>query len=183
MTDDTRTIVHARYIKNRTPTGRVTVRQMSRAVHYIGYGHKFENPKEYLRGQWYSPEREQTHEDVVHWAEDKAQDHRYTYTLVLSVRDGIMHDDDFTETMREAQTKESIETFPTDWRLMVHRDSDHDHAHVVFFRERTVRKAELAQWREALQSTLNRYQEQRLEEQQAQGIVRERALYGGAFLG
>ncbi len=181
---ETRTIVHARYIKNRTPKGRVTIRQLSRAVHYIGYGHKFENPKEFLRGQWHSAQGRHSHEDVVAWAEEQAQSNRYTYTLVLSVRDGMMQDEDFTRTMTSAKWQTQAETrFPTDWRLMVHRDSDHDHAHVVFFRDRTVRKAELAQWRESLQATLNSYQEQRIAEQQAQGIVRERALYGGAFLG
>lgn len=181
--DETRTIVHARYIKNRTPKGNVTTKRMSRAVHYIGFGHKFENPKAYLRGQWHNSDGKQSHEDVVDWAQEQAQHHRYTYTLVLSVRDAMMQDGDFTNSLREAQTETGLEQFPTDWRLMVHRDSDHDHAHVVFFRDRTVRKAELAQWREALQATLNHYQEQRIEEQQAQGVVRERELYGGAFLG
>lgn len=176
-------VMHARYIHNRTKKGNPSVKQTNRAVQYIGYGHKFENPQEYLRGQWHSPDGEVSHEQVKAWGEDQAQQRRYTYTLVLSVRDAIMQDEDFVETV-QAMTRNSKENnFATDWRLMVHRDSDHDHAHVVLFRDRTLQKAQLAQWREEIQAALSVREEQRLAEQQEQGIVRERALYGGAFLG
>lgn len=176
-------VMHARYIRNVTSKGNPSVKQTNRAVQYIGYGHKFENPREYLRGQWHSPNGEVSHDQVKAWAEDQAQQRRYTYTLVLSVRDGIMQDDDFVETVKEMSEKSEGNDFSTDWRMMVHRDSDHDHAHVMLFRDRTLQKAQLARWREEIQAALAIREAQRLTEQQEQGIVRERALYGGAFLG
>ena len=160
-------VVNARYIKNRTKRGNVTAKQMARAVQYIGYGHIFENPQQHLRGQWYNPDGEDCHSDVVAWSEAQAQTHKYTYTFILSLRDGMMQDSDFTEAL-QSFSADVNSSFPADWRVMVHRDSDHDHAHLVLFRDRTLRKPELAQWRDYLQQALSKCEEQRLIEQRQQ---------------
>ena len=160
----TRPIVHGKYIKNRTKAGKVTRLQMQRAVNYIGFGHDFEHPQHQLRGQWLGPAGAEDHADVVRWADQQAEQHKYTYTFILSLRDGVMQDSDFTQTLaRLAETEES--DFSADWRLMVHRDSDHDHAHLVVFRDRTLNKATLAHWRQQLQHDLAIREEQRLAEQ------------------
>ncbi len=177
-------VVNARYIPNRSKkTGKIAIKRTLESVKYIGYGHKFENPKQFQRGQWYSQDGEQEHDEVTGWAADEASQHKYTYTFVLSIRDAAMQDEDFVETVTQMMTQQKETDFPTDWRMMVHRDSDHDHAHLVMFRDKTLRKAQLAQWRQAIQHELAIREEQRLEEQAEQGITRQREYLGGLYMG
>ncbi len=117
------------------------------------------------------------------WATENATNYKYTYTLVLSVRDAAMQNEDFTETVSDMMTQQKAAGFPTDWRMMVHRDSDHDHAHLILFRDKTLRKAQLAQWRQAMQHELAIREEQRLEEQATQGLKRQRDYLGGLYMG
>lgn len=184
MSENALPVVNARYIPNRSKkTGKPIIKRTMKSVQYIGFGHKFENPKQFQRGQWYSQDGEVEHSDVVEWAAEEATTHKYTYTFVLSVRDAAMQDSDFLETVTEMMTAQQETDFPTDWRMMVHRDSDHDHAHLVMFRDRTLRKAQLAQWRQAIQEELGVREEQRLEEQREQGISRQREYLGGLYMG
>ncbi len=177
-------IVNARYMPNRSrKTGNISIKRTMKSVKYIGFGHKFENPKQFQRGQWYGQAGEQAHDEVAAWAKENAQQHKYTYTFVLSVRDAAMQDGDFVETVTQIMTDQKETDFPTDWRMMVHRDSDHDHAHLMLFRDKTLRKAQLAQWRQAIQHALAIREEQRLEEQQTQGISRQREYLGGLYMG
>ena len=169
-------IVNARYIRNRSKAGRPITKQSDQAVAYVGYGHTFENPEQQLRGQWYRPEGADTHKAVAAWSHEQAVTHQYTYTLIVSVRDGQMQDGDFlaalqAENSGDAHT-EATAYLPTDWRLMVHRDSNHDHAHVLFFRDKTLRKGELAQLRQHIQQVLLVREQQRLREAvQEQGVA------------
>ena len=177
-------VVHAKYIPNRSKkSGKPAIERTMKSVQYIGFGHKFENPKQFQRGQWYSAADEQSHDEVSAWAQSQAQAHKYTYSFVLSVRDGAMEDGDFVGTTRKLMTDQADTDFPTDWRMMVHRDSDHDHAHLILFRDKTLRKAQLAQWRQAFQAELGALEEQRLAEMREQGLTRQREYLGGLYFG
>ena len=184
MMETTVPVINARYIRNCSrKTDRPSTYRTVGAVRYIGFGHTFENPKQFQRGQWHSQDGEETHDDVMAWAKENAQQHKYTYTFVLSVRDAAMQDVDFIETVQGAMSDQAKNDFPTDWRMMVHRDSDHDHVHLVLFRDKTLQKAQLAQWRQTLQQELAVREAQRLQEQQEQGIRRERQYHGDLYFG
>ncbi len=68
----------------------------------------------------------------------------------------------------------------TDWRLIVHTDTEHVHAHVIAFREKTLVKAEFNAWRKEARSELEKLEQQRLQQEAEQEQARAQTLQAGA---
>ena len=171
--------------RNRTPTGRRTATPARRAALYLAFGSEQQaGQTAEARGQWVGPDgRVRTHEAVLAWAQEGALRHRYTFQAVLSVQQGALEPEDF------AQAMETGGLIP-DWRLLVHRDTDYRHAHVLFFRDHRFQKETFLGWQEQVRQELVRLEEQQLSSHAAQeelaleqGKGRERALESEVGLG
>lgn len=147
--------VNMRCYQNRTKKGNPSSAKVSKGVYYYGYGTAAENPDHIPRGIWFSRNGWERHGDVVNWAKGSAKNHQFTYTLLLTVRDGRMQDTDFIKAMEAGGLFK-------DWRLIVHRDTEHEHAHIVTFRDERVPKEEFTQWRELVQDYLQQAEMERL---------------------
>lgn len=159
-------IANVRYYKNHTPTGRPSHAKVKRGMQYYTYGNwRDREPRE--RGQWHSPDGVISTEEAQQWASEQARLNEYTYTLMLSLRDGNMQEQDFVQAMQHAG-------FFDNWRLIQHRDSEHDHAHVIAFRPNKLQKQEFVQWKELIMEQLQKVERQRLEQQQQ--LIQERRL-------
>lgn len=161
--------------RNRTPAGRRTATPARRAALYLAFGSErqaeqsAEQPAE-PRGQWLGPDgRVRSHESVLAWAQEGALRHRYTFQAVLSVQQGALEPEEFAQAMEKGG-------LISDWRLMVHRDTDYRHAHVLFFRDHRFQKETFLGWQEQVREELARLEEQQLSSHAAQeGAVQERA--------
>lgn len=149
--------VNVRYYTNETKKGNASTAEVRRGVYYYGYGIREENPEQLPRGEWYSPHGWEKHGDVINWATGNARQHKYTYTILLSVKDGRMLDDDFTRAMQAGGVF-------ADWRLITHTDTDHDHAHVITFRDETLSREQFDEWRGQVGDYLQQAEELRLQE-------------------
>jgi hypothetical protein len=151
-------IANVRYYKNRTPTGRASHAKVKRGMQYYSYGNwREKEPQE--RGQWHSPDGVVSTEKAHQWASEQARLNEYTYTLMLSLRDGNMQEEDFTQAMEHAG-------FFDNWMLIQHRDSEHDHAHVIAFREKKLPKQEFAKWKELIMEQLQKAERHQLAQEQ-----------------
>ncbi len=81
--------------------------------------------------------------------------------MVLSLRDGEMQPQDFIQAMNRAA--QETETFQ-DYRLIVHHDTEHVHAHVIAFRDKTLKRKELMAWKDAVERPLQEAEVKRLAE-------------------
>ena len=152
-------ITNVKYYKNETKKGNPTATKVKQGTFYYTYGTREANPDLKPRGQWWSREGPERYGDVVNWAAGNAKQHKYTYTMVLSLRDGPMQPEDFTAAMAAAS-----DGIFAQWALIPHYDTNHDHAHVVAFRDKTLTKAEFHRWRKAAGAALAAAEQQRLQE-------------------
>lgn len=167
-------ITNVRYDKTRTKKGNVTRSAVQKAVYYAMYGHpapftfdrlragdklRASNPDQLPRGEWYSPAGAEKHGHVVNWAEGSAVNHPYCYRLVLSLKEGDLRPEDFAAALQ----KDSQNLFP-DFRLVVHQDTEHTHAHVLAFRDKTLSKQQFFQWKQEVGSCLVELEQLRLQE-------------------
>jgi hypothetical protein len=149
--------------RNRTPSGRRSSTPARRAARYVAYGRDLAaEAKSTQRGLWYGPDGQaRSHEEVLAWARQEALGHRYTFEALLSVQRGALSAADFCEAMQQG---EAI----GDWRLMAHRDTDYRHAHVLFFRDRRMDKAQFLAWQRQVREALLQLQKQQMVQQQLQ---------------
>ncbi len=181
-----RAVAHSRYYKNVTKRGAKTATKAQQGIKYYGYGVGDESTNQ-ARGKWYSAEGATTHNDVREWATEQAIENKYTYTLVLSLKEGEMQSSDFVEAMKLEKVSN---VFGDSWRLITHYDSDHVHAHVIAFRDTTVQRKDFTAWTNEIKGHLTSVeleriqeaeleQEQRVRSQQEQSLGRDRDLdYG-----
>lgn len=171
-----RVITDSRYYKNTTKKGNPTTAKVGQSVRYYGYGVK-EEGQEYdnaVRGEWLNPEgNEVSHQEVMAWSSEQALEHTYTYTMMFSVRDGQMEGSDFVEAMN------AQEQFG-DYRLIMHTDTEHDHAHIMAFSDKVLSRSEFKEWRREVRPVLTEREEYRLEQTYAwardEGFNVERGL-------
>jgi hypothetical protein len=153
--------IGVRAYRNRTPTGRRTATPARRAARYLAFGRERQagqaaEQRGEQRGQWVGPDGGvRSHEAVLAWAREGALGHRYTFQALLSVQQGVLGPKDFTQAMEKGG-------LITDWRLVVHRDTDYRHAHVLFFGDKRLQKETFLAWQEQVREELVRLEEQRL---------------------
>jgi len=159
--------VNLRYYKNETITKQPTTSKVQKSAYYYAFGTSTTlqdgttiYPEE-MRGEWQSPAGPEKHGNVVTWASGNALNHTYTYTMILSLRDGQMEPEDFIKAM-ESTAGEHFD----DYRLIVHYDTNHDHAHVMAFRDTTLSKKEFNQFRLAMREQLQELESERIRERE-----------------
>ncbi len=155
-------IANARYGRTHLKSNRNVSHNAKRRVWYCTY----ERDSRDQRGIWYGPAGQQAYQQVRDWAKEQSHDHKYMYTLVLSVRDGIeAQPQDFCRVMEADGRFE-------DWRLIEHTNTDNRHAHVMVFTDKTLRRDELMQWQREtcrqLEQVELQYQLQMQQQQEAQ---------------
>jgi hypothetical protein len=148
-----------RYDKTRTKKGNVSRSAVKKAVYYAMFGHPEHNPDQLPRGEWFSSAGVEKHGHVLNWAEGSAVNHPYCYRLVLSLKEGQMRPEDFVTALQQ----DSQGLFQ-DFRLVVHEDTQHTHAHVLAFRDKTLSKQEFYQWKKEVGSCLVELEQMRLQE-------------------
>lgn len=143
--------------ENRTATGRRSSTPAKNAALYFAYGREQQNQLEgKQRGEWWGPDgRTHEHETVMAWAKQEALHHHYTFQAILSVPQAELNPEQFCQAM--AQSQEIAE-----WRLMMHQDTKHRHAHVLFFRDKRLDKKSFLAWQTAVRQELSRLEQQQL---------------------
>lgn len=158
-------IVNARYGRNRTAKGNPTATPAKKALYYYGYGVRQDNPEQLARGHWYGPDGDTTYGETVNWATNQAKRHKLHYKIMISVRDGRMQSEDFAKAMAASGL------MPNDYRLILHTDTDHDHAHILVFRDKPLHAALFQKWRAEVLEEINKLEQERIIERE-----REQAL-------
>ena len=154
-------VVRLQHSRNRTPTGKRTGTPARQAAVYFAFGqvNKAANQAtKQQRGDWLGPGGERhTHEAVMAWAHGQARQHEHTFQALLSVPQARLTGQDYVRALEAAgQT--------AGWRLVVHNDTAYSHAHVLFFRDRRLPRAEFEQWQAQVQQALLTLEEKRLTE-------------------
>lgn len=164
-------LVRGDLIANRNQANHRSYKPVRGLLRYIAFGHYAQTlgqtPQQ--RGTWRDHNgKEQDHKSVVRWALEKVNRHKneFAYQLLLSTRHSGLSDDDFKEAMEAGREISDV----YDWRLMVHDDTDNQHAHVVLFRKEPLSQKEYKAWQQTMQETLEERQTERWQEQQQIGM-------------
>ncbi|GJM42743.1 MAG: hypothetical protein DHS20C20_30250 [Ardenticatenaceae bacterium] len=147
--------IGVRIHKNRTPTGRRTSTPAKRAATYFAYGRDKQAALDgNQRGDWLGPDgRLQSHDKVMDWAKQEALNHRYTFEAILSVPLGQLTPEQFRLAMQAGRAI-------ADWRLMAHQDTQHSHAHILFFQNKRLDKETFLSWQTDVRAELVRQEQQ-----------------------
>lgn len=155
-------VVRLNHTRNRTPTGKRTVTPARKAAVYFAFGQQPKQAAGKQRGEWLGPGSERhKHEDVLAWAQSQARQHEHTFQALLSVPQARLSGGDYARALEAAG---QIKT----WRMVVHNDTRYSHAHVLFFRDQRLPRAQFAQWQAQVQQALVILEEKRLAEPEPQ---------------
>ena len=198
MTKRLLAIVRGGRIANKSAKGKPSYAQMKGLMNYIAYGRYEDQPSFALRArpelaEGTSPDQEVkqrglwldhngktvSHEESLHWAKEKVHQYgyEYTYQLLLSTRYGGLAADDFNRVLQQGSELSGVR----DWRVMVHKDTDNQHAHVLLLRREKLSNALYKEWQQRMQAELEqlqaeRYQERQLETELAPAIDQGQVL-------
>lgn len=160
-------IVRGERIANKSAKGKPAYAQMKGLMNYIAYGRYEDRFDQEVkpRGHWLDHNGSPAaHEETLHWAKEKV--HRYgyehTYQLLLSTRYGGLTAADFNHVLRQGSELSDMR----EWRMMVHEDTDNQHAHVILLRREKLSNGRYKEWQQALQAELEQLQAQRHQERQ-----------------
>ena len=158
-------IVRLQTHANRTPTGRASATAARKLVQYLAYGRgrPAEQARRSQRGVWYGENGRSVHHDqVMGWVAQQGKSHRYTHQLILSVKDAHLSPAAYGQALQ-------VEGAPfAEWRLVVHQDTDHPHAHVIAFGDAEIRVTgpDFRHWWLAVRQELEKQQQHILAAQQ-----------------
>jgi len=160
-------IVRGECIANKSARGKPAYARMKGLMNYIAYG-RYEdhlNQEAKPRGLWLDHNGKPTaHEETLHWAKEKV--HRYgyehTYQLLLSTRYGGLTAADFNHVLRQGSELSDMR----EWRMMLHDDTDNQHAHVILLRREKLANGRYKEWQQTMQTELEQLQAQRHQERQ-----------------
>ena len=168
-------IVRGERIANKSAKGKPAYAQMKGLMNYIAYGRYEDHPSFALRisldqeakprGFWLDHNGKSTaHGETLHWAKEKV--HRYgyehTYQLLLSTCYGGLTAADFNHVLRQGSELSDMR----EWCLMLHDDTDNQHAHVILLRREKLANGRYKEWQQTLQAELEQLQAQRHQERQ-----------------
>lgn len=168
-------IVRGERIANKSAKGKPAYARMKGLMNYIAYGRYEDRPSFGLRtsfdqeatqrGLWLDHNgNSAAHEETLHWAKEKV--HRYgyehTYQLLLSTRYGGLTAADFNHVLRQGSELSDMR----EWRLMLHDDTDNQHAHVILLRREKLANGRYKEWQQKMQTELEQLQAQRHQERQ-----------------
>lgn len=160
-------IVRGERIANKSAKGKPAYAQMKGLMNYIAYGRyedRFDQEAR-QRGHWLDHNgKPAAHEKTLHWAKEKV--HRYgyehTYQLLLSTRYGGLTAADFNHVLRQGSELSDMR----EWRMMLHDDTDNQHAHVILLRREKLANGRYKEWQQKMQTELEQLQAQRHHERQ-----------------
>ena len=160
-------IVRGERIANKSAKGKPAYAQMKGLMNYIAYG-RYEDRLDQeatQRGVWLDHNGSSAaHEETLHWAKEKV--HRYgyehTYQLLLSTRYGGLTAADFNHVLRQGSELSDMR----EWCLMLHDDTDNQHAHVILLRREKLANGRYKEWQQKMQTELEQLQAQRHQERQ-----------------
>lgn len=160
MNDLPEPFIGVRMHKNKTATGRRSSMSAKKAAIYFAFGRDKQAQQDgQQRGEWWGENgRVHTHEDVMTWAKQEALKHRYTFQAILSVPHAELNPEQFCQAMAQSDDIQQ-------WRLIVHDDTNHCHAHVLFFRNKRLGKRSFLRWQTAVRQELSRLEQQSLQPQ------------------
>ena len=143
--------------RNRTRTGKRTSTPAKKAAAYFAFGPSLQEQVERRqRGEWIGPGGERhSHEAIMEWVTDQARRHEYTFQAMLSVPEGRMTAVDYAQAIEQGG-------HIADWRLVVHDDTAHSHAHVLFFRDKRLEKEHFIRWHNRVRQELAALEQKRL---------------------
>ena len=160
-------IVRGERIANKSAKGKPAYARMKGLMNYIAYG-RYEdhlNQEAKPRGLWLDHNgKPAAHEETLHWAKEKV--HRYgyehTYQLLLSTCYGGLTAADFNHVLRQGSELSDMR----EWRMMLHDDTDNQHAHVILLRQEKLANGRYKEWQQKMQLELEQLQAQRHQERQ-----------------
>jgi hypothetical protein len=168
-------IVRGGRIANKSAKGRPSYARMKGLMNYIAFGRYEDHPSFALktrlgrdvaqRGIWLDHNGQPTlHEDVLHWAKEKVHryGYEYTYQLLLSTRYGGLAAEDFNHVLQQGRDLSGV----GEWRMMVHEDTDNQHAHVLLLRREKLSNDRYKEWQQRMQAELGQLQAERRQERQ-----------------
>lgn len=176
-------IVRGERINNRSAKGNPAYGRLKGLMNYLAYGRYVDQPTFALhpggeqaqvlqstaeppqRGLWLDHNGVVTpHSDALHWAKEKVHvyGYGYTYQLLLSTRHGGLLPQDFNHVLAQGRALSGVQ----EWRLMLHADTDNQHAHVILLRQEKLAKAQYTAWQQKMQAELEQLQAERYQERQ-----------------
>ena len=146
-------IVRGERIANKSAKGKPAYAQMKGLMNYIAYGRyedRFDQEAK-PRGLWLDHNgNPAAHEEALHWAKEKV--HRY----------GGLTAADFNHVLRQGSELSDMR----EWRMMLHDDTDNQHAHVILLRREKLANVRYKEWQQKMQTELEQLQAQRHQERQ-----------------
>ncbi len=134
-------IARMRYFRNLTQKGTLSNSQVQRSMHYYGYGKPEQRHDSETRGAWYDQNGDvRSYGAALAWVKGTALRNKYTFTMLLSVKDVRLAPEAFVAAMQMSQPPFS------QWRLIAHDDTAYAHAHVIAFSNRPIPKRMIVGW-------------------------------------
>lgn len=176
-------IVRGGRIDNRSAKGNPAYGQLKGLMNYLAYGRYVDQLAFALRpsgeraqaiqpaqeteqrGLWLDHNGSVTsHNDALLWAKEKVHEYGYAYTyqLLLSTRHGGLVPQDFNHVLDQGSDLSGVH----EWRLMLHADTNNQHAHVILLRQEKLAKAQYTAWQQKMQAELEQLQAERYQERQ-----------------
>lgn len=160
-------IVRGERIANKSAKGKPAYARMKGLMNYIAYG-RYEDhfdQQARQRGLWLDPTgKPASHEEALRWAKEKVHHYgyEYTYQLLLSTRYGGLSAEDFNYVLHQGSDLSGVH----EWRLMLHEDTNNQHAHVILLRREKLANAHYKEWQQQMQAELEHLQAERRQERQ-----------------
>ena len=155
-------IVRGERIDTVSAKGSRSYAQVRGLLHYVAYGHYAEQlgqaPQQ--RGVWLDQAgRPYAHAAVQEWAKEKVHRFEYdhAYQLLLSTRDGGLPAAAFNRALQQGSDISQVR----EWRMMLHDDTDHQHAHAILFSHEKLSPARYKEWQQTMQAELGQLQAER----------------------
>lgn len=178
-------IVRGGRIANKSAKGGRSYARVRGLVQYIAFG-RYEDQSSLVYGADRNQEMKQrgvwldhngkavAHNDVRLWAKEKVHRFRYdhSYQLLLSTRHGGLSEGDFNRVLQRGSSISQV----LEWKYMVHKDTNNQHAHAILFSHEKLSNARYKEWQQTMQAELERLQAERQQERQLeQGSTLEQA--------
>ena len=168
------TIVRGAPIILRSPANHRSYKPVRGLMRNIGFGLRTEH-RTVPRGQWIDQA------GIVHqqrsveaWAKEKVHRFGYdhAYQLLLSTGQGRLDSADFNTALQTGSDISNVR----EWRMMLHADTNNQHAHAILFRHEPLSRKQYLAWQQSMQQTLDKRQMERLlEQEQSLGRGEQRA--------
>ncbi len=152
-------IARMQYFRNQAQGGTPSTSKIQRSLYYYGYGTPDKRKGNETRGDWYDQSGAvRPYGTALAWAKGTALHNKYTYTLLLSVKDIWPTPEAFVSVMQHSKPPFS------QWRLIAHDDTGYAHAHVIAFSDRILPKREVVGWSSRARDVLEEMRHEQMQQ-------------------